>query len=135
MISQTIQTLLDRMDKFPEEFIDTDVGANYAPVEDMVEDTRWGGVTISIANQAQGRCLYNLYTPEEVSAYMDKFTELIRKKVDEDICASIVRFDAQREEKTKQMELPFDRLETIRANMEAYINAQGIPATVIRREE
>lgn len=111
MISDFMQTLLDRMDKFPEEFVDA-----YADLTDhcytrAVEEARWGGVTRSMLYDNAPGAKFNMFTEEEQAAYSTKLRAILRKKLEQDICSALM-------EDKRQMELPFYS-ESITAQLEA----------------
>lgn len=100
MISDFIQTLLDRMDKFPEEFVDA-----YADLTDhcytrAVDEVRWGGVTRSMLYPNMNGVKFSIFTDEEQTAYCSKLRTILRKKLEQDICSALVSDQ-------RQMELPF----------------------------
>ena len=97
-VSPTIQTLLDRMDKFPEEFIDPEADMVHHGIEDCIRGSRWQGITESVFTGHT----YHVFTAEEVNAYRTKLAGILRKKFEEDVCKGLVKF----EEDPRQMELP-----------------------------
>ena len=138
MISPVIQTLLDRMDKFPKEFVDDNVGTDYVEPRDMIEDTKWYAVSDTMISQANKETSFKIFTPEEVNAYVEKLTVLMRRKFEEGICSELVRFEEKKN--SKQLELPFisqltaqhqDLAEHIREHMRHI----GIPENLIKKEK
>lgn len=101
MISDFMQTLLDRMDKFPEEFIDAHDDLTKYSFTRAIEDTRWSGITNSMFYSGGERYQFNLFTEEEQTAYFAKLRDILRKKLEQDICSALM-------EDSRQMELPFD---------------------------
>ena len=99
MISDFMQTLLDRMDKFPEEFIDAHDDLTRYSFTRAIEDTRWSGITNSMFYSGGERYQFNLFTEEEQTAYFAKLRGILRKKLEQDICSALM-------EDTRQMELP-----------------------------
>lgn len=107
-ISPAIATLLDRMDKFPDEFIDQQSDLTVEALGNSIRHTRWEGITFTMLGQISGKTP-PLYTPEEVEAYMSRITPIYRKKLEEDICKALVEHkNAPRTH--EQMELPLDEL-------------------------
>lgn len=102
MISPTIQTLLDRMEKFPEEFFDELSAITKYGFDDLIDGSRWEGVTGSILNNDR----YLVFTPEEVAAYKSKLAEILRKKFEEDVCKELVGGEQREGFVQRQMELP-----------------------------
>ena len=102
MISPIIQTLLDRMEKFPEEFFDEHSSITKYGFDDLIDGSRWEGVTGSINNNDR----YLVFTPEEVHAYKTKLAEILRKKFEEDVCKELVGREQQEGFVQRQMELP-----------------------------
>ena len=100
-ISDTIKTLLDRMDKFPNEFINSDTDVTDYGIDHAVDGSRWEGVTEAIISDNK----YNVFTAEEINAYRDKLAMILRKKFDEDVCRTLVGFE--RKEDPRQQELSF----------------------------
>jgi hypothetical protein len=97
-VSPTVQILLDRMDKFPEEFIDPESNMVHHGIDDCIRGSRWQGITESIFTGHT----YHVFTAEEVNAYRTKLAGILRKKFEEDVCKGLVKF----EEDPRQMELP-----------------------------
>jgi hypothetical protein len=88
-VSKMVQMLLDRMDKFPEEFVSPAYSAVKQYSRDLIEDARWGYVSIAIldtAAQSQG-----LFTAEECNAYRSKIMKIMRNKYEADVCEELVR--------------------------------------------
>lgn len=125
-ISPTIQTLLDRMDKFPEEFVDVHSSATKYGFDGITDGSRWEGVTDSIVNGGN----YEVFTPEEIHAYKSKLAEILRKKLDEDICRELV----SHEKNPRQMELPLDQTrlygDSILKHIEAHRKILGLTPTM-----
>lgn len=97
-VSKMVQMLLDRMDKFPEEFVSPDCSATRQYDRDIIEDARWGYISNAIlytSPHSQG-----LFTAEECSAYRDKIMKIMRKKYEADVCEELVR-PAKEEEKER----------------------------------
>lgn len=104
MISPTVQTLLDRMDKFPEEFTDATSDLTESTTWASIDYTRWGGVSKTMLEHHTNDVGLNIFTSEEVNAYVGKLSKLMRKKMEEDVCAKLVKF----EEDPRQGELELD---------------------------
>lgn len=88
-ISQMVQMLLDRMDKFPDEFVSPYCSATKQYDRDLIEDARWGYISNAIlyaSAHSQG-----LFTAEEHNAYRDKIMKILRKKYEADVCEELVR--------------------------------------------
>lgn len=92
MISESIKTLLDRMDKFPEEFIDHRSDLTSEDLSNAIGHTRWEGITYTMLRQMNMETP-KLFTPEEIEAYMAKIAPIYRKKLEEDICKALVRYE------------------------------------------
>lgn len=101
MISDFMRTLLDRMDKFPEEFIDVSTDLTQDDYTRAIEHGRWSGITNSMFFSGGGTYKFDLFTEEEQAAYFTKLRGILRKKLEQDICSALV-------EDKRQMELPFD---------------------------
>lgn len=109
-ISPGMATLLDRMDKFPEEFIDQQSDLTVQALGNSIRDTRWEGITYTMLGQISGKTP-PLYTQEEVDAYMGKITPIYRKKLEEDICKALVdRGNPPRTYEQMELPLPLDEL-------------------------
>ncbi len=106
-ISSAVRALVSRMDQHPEEFINE----NWDPVAsnalNFLYGTRWE--TISELMGAEGT---QLFTPEEVEAYMGKLKSILRSRAEESIIKELVGYakknlmeeaDAYRQ---KQLNLP-----------------------------
>lgn len=100
MISDFMQTLLDRMDKFPEEFIDAHADLTDHCYTRAVDEARWGGVTRSMLYDSAHGVKFSIFTDEEQAAYCSKLRAILRKKLEQDICSALVSDQ-------RQMELPF----------------------------
>lgn len=88
-ISKMVQMLLDRMDKFPDEFVSPHCSATKQYDRDLIEDARWGYISNAIlyaSAHSQG-----LFTAEEHNAYRDKIMKILRKKYEADVCEELVR--------------------------------------------
>lgn len=101
MISDFMQTLLDRMDKFPEEFIDVSTDLTQHDYTRAIEHGRWSGITNSMFFSGGGTYKFDFFTDEEQAAYCSKLRAILRKKLEQDICSALVSDQ-------RQMELPFD---------------------------
>lgn len=101
MISDFMQTLLDRMDKFPEEFVDPHADLTNHCYTRAVDEVRWGGVTRSMLYYNEAERAFSIFTEEEQTAYFTKLRGILRKKLEQDICSALVSDQ-------RQMELPFD---------------------------
>jgi hypothetical protein len=101
MISDFMQTLLDRMDKFPEEFIDVHIDLSQFSYTRAIEGTRWSGITNSMFYCGGESYQFNMFTEEEQTAYFSKLRGILRRKLEQDICSELVSDQ-------RQMELPFD---------------------------
>ena len=101
MISDFMRTLLDRMDKFPEEFIDVSTDLTDHCYTRAVDEVRWGGVTRSMLYDNAPGAKFSMFTEEEQAAYYSKLRAILRKKLEQDICSALM-------EDLRQMELPFD---------------------------
>lgn len=101
MISDFMQTLLDRMDKFPEEFIDAYTDLTDDCYTRSVDEARWSGVTKSMLYPNMNGVKFSIFTDEEQAAYCSKLRDILRKKLEQDICSALVSDQ-------RQMELPFD---------------------------
>lgn len=99
MISDFMQTLLDRMDKFPEEFIDVHDDLTRYNYRRAIEDTRWAGITNSMFYSGGESYEFNMFTEAEQAAYFAKLRGILRKKLEQDICSELVSDQ-------RQMELP-----------------------------
>lgn len=99
MISDFMQTLLDRMDKFPEEFVDAHIDLTRYDYTRAIEPGRWSGITNSIFISGGGTFKFNMFTEEEQTAYSAKLRGILRKKLEQDICSALM-------EDSRQMELP-----------------------------
>jgi hypothetical protein len=102
-VSKMVQMLLDRMDKFPDEFVSPCYSATKQYSRDLIEDARWGYVSIAIldtAAQSQG-----LFTAEECNAYRDKIMKILRKKYEADVCEELVRPTEQEQADPRQGQL------------------------------
>lgn len=134
MISDFMQTLLDRMDKFPEEFVDAHDDLTRYSFTRAIEDTRWSGITNSMFYSGGERYQFNLFTEEEQTAYFAKLRGILRKKLEQDICSALM-------EDTRQMEFPFYS-ESIAAQLEATAlkikqnmeeqNVYAIPTSILK---
>ena len=111
MISDFMQTLLDRMDKFPEEFVDAHIDLTRYDYTRAIEPGRWSGITNSIFISGGGTFKFSMFTEEEQTAYSAKLRDILRKKLEQDICSALM-------EDSRQMELPFYS-ESIAAQLEA----------------
>ena len=111
MISDFMQTLLDRMDKFPEEFVDAHIDLTRYDYTRAIEPGRWSGITNSIFISGGGTFKFSMFTEEEQTAYSAKLRGILRKKLEQDICSALM-------EDSRQMELPFYS-ESIAAQLEA----------------
>lgn len=91
-VSDTMRMLLERMDKFPDEFVNSGRSiANYS-IDDLYADTRWdsiSAVVMGVRYSSQGT-VHSIFTAEEINAYRDKMGKLIRKQVDECICTELL---------------------------------------------
>lgn len=132
MISPTVQTLLDRMDKFPEEFTDAMSDLTESTMWASIDYTRWGGVSKAMLEHRTNDVGLNIFTPEEVNAYVGKLSKLMRKKMEEDVCAKLVKF----EEDQRQMTLPFGKHNggSLRQHIEAHVKALGLTPTVVIKD-
>lgn len=101
MISDFMQTLLDRMDKFPEEFVDARTDLARHSCAQAIEHTRWGGIAKSMLFPNVSGVAFSVFTEAEQAAYFAKLCGILRKKLEQDICSELV-LDQQ------QMELPFN---------------------------
>lgn len=99
MISDFMQTLLDRMDKFPEEFVDVSTDLTRYGYTRAIEDTRWVGITNSMFYSGGEPYQFNMFTEAEQAAYFAKLRGILRKKLEQDICSELVSDQ-------RQMELP-----------------------------
>ena len=99
MISDFMQTLLDRMDKFPEEFIDVTADLSGHCYTRATEYVRWEGITKSMLYYNEAERAFSIFTEEEQAAYFSKLRGLLRKKLEQDICSALM-------EDSRQMELP-----------------------------
>ena len=102
-ISKMVQMLLDRMDKFPEEFVSPAYSAVKQYSRDLIEDARWGYISIAIldtAAQSQG-----LFTAEECNAYRSKIMKIMRNKYEADVCEELVRPAEQEQTDPRQGQL------------------------------
>ncbi len=91
-VSDTMRMLLERMDKFPNEFVNPGrTIANYA-IDDLYADTRWDSISAVIMGSrfSAQNSIHSIFTAEEVNAYRDKMGKLIRKQVDECICSELL---------------------------------------------
>ena len=87
-VSKSVAVLLDRMDKFPDEFIDIEVSCVDYPIYDLLDASRWGHVTKAVL---QSNERLKVFTAEECITYRDKLAGILRKKYEEDICKELVR--------------------------------------------
>ncbi len=87
-ISKSIAVLLDRMDKFPDEFVDVEVSCIDYPIDNLLGASRWGHVTEAILCSNER---LKVFTAEECITYRDKLATMLRKKYEEDICKELVR--------------------------------------------
>jgi hypothetical protein len=101
MISDFMQTLLDRMDKFPEEFVDPHADLTDYNYRRAMENTRWGGIAQTMFYSGGGEYHFDVFTEAERAAYFSKIRGILRKKLEQDICSALVSDQ-------RQMELPFD---------------------------
>lgn len=91
-ISDTMRMLLERMDKFPDEFVNSGRSiANYS-IDDLYADTRWDSISAAImgSRYSAQNAIHSIFTAEEINAYRDKMGKLIRKQIDESICTEIL---------------------------------------------
>lgn len=103
-ISDTMRMLLERMDKFPDEFVNSGRSiANYS-IDDLYADTRWDSISAAImgSRYSAQNAIHSIFTAEEINAYRDKMGKLIRKQIDESICTEILNplregYDMQRD--------------------------------------
>ena len=128
MISPIVQTLLDRMDKFPEEFTANDCDLSEATVWGTVDYTRWAGVSKTMIEHRTGEIGVEVFSPDEVDAYITKLSKIMRKKMEEDICAKLVKF----EKDPRQGELPFDKYygDSVAKHIEAHRKILGLTPTM-----
>lgn len=91
-VSDTMRMLLERMDKFPNEFVNPGRTVADYSIDDLYSDTRWDSISVVIMGSrysSQGT-VHSIFTAEEVNAYREKMGKLIRKQVDECICTELL---------------------------------------------
>jgi hypothetical protein len=103
MISKAVQTLLDRMNEFPNEFVDPEFNMANDTFCTVWERTRWAGATKHILEDED----HDVFTNEERECYMVRLRAIVRAKFDEDVCRVLLEAQERKEFYAKQMELPF----------------------------
>jgi hypothetical protein len=86
-----IKALIERMGQAPEEF------AN----EGSTRHTRWGHITDQIYEEDTTKP--HVFTQEEINAYLDSLSKIIRAQIEEQICIEIL--NPLRSDTPQQMEL------------------------------
>lgn len=91
-VSDTMRMLLERMDKFPDEFVNSGRSVASYSIDDLYADTRWDSISVAImgSRYSSQHTVHSIFTAEEVNAYRDKMGKLIRKQVDECICSELL---------------------------------------------
>ena len=107
MISKAVQTLLDRMNEFPNEFVDPEFNMANDTFCTVWERTRWAGATKQMLEDGD----HNVFTNEERECYLMRLRAIVRAKFDEDVCRALLEAQERKEFYAKQMELPFDPAE------------------------
>jgi hypothetical protein len=102
MISKAVQTLLDRMNEFPNEFVDSEFNMANDTFCTVWERTRWAGATKQMLEDDD----HNVFTNEERECYLARLRAIIRAKFDEDVCRALLEIKEKYEFMQKQMELP-----------------------------
>jgi hypothetical protein len=87
-VSKMVQMLLDRMDKFPDEFVNAHGSPLMHSVNQVLMDVRWE--TINAAMLSSVVDTRGLFTAEEVNAYRSKIMAILRKRYEEAICEELV---------------------------------------------
>ena len=95
-VSKMVQMLLDRMDKFPDEFVSPHCSAAKQYDRDLIEDARWGYISTAILYASPHN--QGLFTAEEHNAYRDKIMKILRKKYEADVCEELVRPSKEEEQ-------------------------------------
>jgi hypothetical protein len=110
MISKAVQTLLDRMNEFPNEFVDSEFNMANDTFCTVWERTRWAGATKQMLEDDD----HNVFTNEERECYLMRLRAIVRAKFDEDVCRALLEAQERKEFYAKQMELPFspDEIQT-----------------------
>ena len=102
MISKAVQTLLDRMNEFPNEFVDSEFNMTNDTFCAVWERTRWAGATKQMLEDVD----HNVFTNEERECYLMRLRAIVRAKFDEDVCRALLEIQEKAEFMQKQMELP-----------------------------
>jgi hypothetical protein len=103
MISKAVQTLLDRMNEFPNEFVDSEFNMTNDTFCAVWERTRWAGATKQMLEDIN----HNVFTNEERECYLARLRAIIRAKFDEDVCRALLEIQERVEFQARQLELPF----------------------------
>lgn len=120
-ISSAVRALVSRMDQHPEEFINAGWDPVVSNLSNFLYGTRWE--TVSELMGAEGT---QLFTPEEVEAYMGKLKGVLRARAEESIIKELVGYTKKNlmEEaeayRQKQLNLP---LGTSNVNANSKFNA------------
>jgi hypothetical protein len=108
-VSPEIQMLIDRLDTHPEEFISNDLNfVNGGPA--LTSYNRWGPLTKVLLDPDSQKERDVIFTKEEQEALTHKLSELLRKRLRENILHELV--SGERQEKLKLTESEHGPLST-----------------------
>ena len=127
MISKAVQTLLDRMNEFPNEFVDPEFNMANDTFCTVWERTRWAGATKQMLEDDD----HNVFTNEERECYLMRLRAIVRAKFDEDVCRALLEIKEKHEFMQKQMELPFGK-HSLTEHLQEHLRAVGLPPTLIK---
>lgn len=125
-ISAEIQALISRMDDHPEEFI----SESWHPVRNSspsIHRTRWESISEVILQIIHAAPVIQIFTPEEIDAYKNKFTAIVRARTNEGIIKELVgqeqlnALDEAKVFRDKQLSLPLGT-----SNVNANITRTGL---------